>query len=181
MELKTEKPQIFIVSGKARSGKDTAVAIIEDFYYKKNKSVIKLKYSSYIKEYIMNISNWNGRDKTKPRDLLQDLGTELIKNKIDKEMLVRRICEDIKVYSYFFDIIIVSDARLKEEIEIPKKIFKDIKTIRINRLNFDNKLTEKQKNHITETDLDNYSKFDYVIENDKNLKEKIENMLEETK
>ena len=69
--------------------------------------------------------------------------------------------EDIKVYSYFFDVIIVTDARLKEEIIIPKNLF-DCITIRINGK--DNDLTLEQKNHITETDLDNY-KFDYVINN----------------
>ena len=32
-------------------------------------------------------------------------------------MLINRIKEDIKVYEYFFDVIIISDARFKSEIE----------------------------------------------------------------
>ena len=42
-----------------------------------------------------------------------------------------------------------------------------MKTIRINRDNIDNNLTENQKNHITETDLDNYNNFDYIVDNNK--------------
>ena len=33
------------------------------------------------------------------------------------------------------------------------------------RENYNNNLTEKEKNHITEKDMDNYDDYDYVIEN----------------
>ena len=52
----------------------------------------------YIKDYF----GWDGSEETKPRELLQNLGVELIKTHIDDSMLVRRMVEDIKVYSYFF-------------------------------------------------------------------------------
>ena len=88
--------------------------------------------------------------------------------------------EDIKIYSYFFDVIIITDARLVEEVEVPKKLF-DCVTIRLSRN--DNKLTDSQKNHITETNLDDYKKFDYIINNDdgdiNNLKLQILKILKE--
>lgn len=156
MKYINRNPKIFILSGKAKSGKNYVADIISDYY----KNSIQISYAYYLKQYVKKISNWDGREETKPRDLLQSLGIDLIK-KIDNELLIRRVMEDIKVYSYFFDVIIVTDARLKEEVAIPKKLFKCI-TIRINGR--DNDLTINQKNHITETNLDDY-KFDYVIDN----------------
>ena len=158
MQYINKNPKIFILSGKAKSGKNYVADIISDYY----KNSIQISYAYYLKQYVKKITNWDGEEATKPRDLLQSLGIDLIK-KIDKELLIRRVMEDIKVYSYFFDVIIVTDARLKEEIDIPKKLFKCV-TIRINGK--DNDLTLEQKNHITETDLDDY-KFDYVINNTK--------------
>ena len=156
MQYINKNPKIFILSGKAGSGKNYVADIISDYY----KNSIQISYAYYLKQYVKKISNWDGLEETKPRTLLQSLGIDLIK-KIEKELLIRRVMEDIKVYSYFFDVIIVTDARLKEEIIIPKNLF-DCITIRINGK--DNDLTLEQKNHITETDLDNY-KFDYVINN----------------
>lgn len=111
MELRSEDALIVIFSGKARSGKDTAMNIIREKYEEDNKKVINLQFSSYIKEYAKRISNWDGTDETKPRELLQELGTDIIRNKIDKYFFINRIIDDIKVYSYFFDIIMISDAR----------------------------------------------------------------------
>lgn len=156
MQYINKNPKIFILSGKAGSGKNYVADIISDYY----KNSIQISYAYYLKQYVKKISNWDGLEETKPRTLLQSLGIDLIK-KIDKELLIRRVMEDIKVYSYFFDVIIVTDVRLKEEIIIPKNLF-DCITIRINGK--DNDLTLEQKNHITETDLDNY-KFDYIINN----------------
>ena len=156
MQYINKNPKIFILSGKAKSGKNYVADIISNYY----KNSIQISYAYYLKQYVKKITNWNGLEETKPRNLLQSLGIDLIK-KIDKELLIRRVMEDIKVYSYFFDVIIVTDARLKGEIAIPKQLFNCI-TIRINGK--DNDLTKEQKNHITETDLDDY-KFDYIIDN----------------
>ena len=164
MQYNNKNPKIFILSGKAKSGKNMVADIIEAYYT--DKKCIQLSYAYYLKQYIKKITNWDGSEENKPRDLLQSLGIDLIK-KID-----------IKVYSYFYDVIIVTDARLIEEIEEPKRIFNCI-TVRINK--DDNNLTEEQKNHITETNLDNYSNFDYIIENKniEDLKKQIINILKE--
>ena len=58
-----------------------------------------------------------------------------------------------------------------DELEFFKNNYDSI-TIRINN-SLKNKLTDKQRKHITENDLDDYNKFDYVINNDEKLKEKL--------
>lgn len=181
MKLKEKQPKIYIVCGKARHGKDTVSEMIREEYIEKNYDVLNVQYSSYIKEYAKKISNWDGREETKPRELLQQLGTNIIRNKIDEQFFIKKLLEDIKVYSFFFDVLTISDARFKLEVDIPRTKFENVIVIRVNRPNFDNGLTEEQKKHRTETDLDDYENYDYVIENDgtlEELKEKIKTILQ---
>ena len=162
MEFIKKNIKIFIISGKARSGKSETSNIIKNFY--KEKKCITISFAYYLKDYVKRITNWDGNEETKPRELLQQLGIELIKNKINNQLLINRILEDIEVFTYFYDIIIINDARLVDEIESIKEKYKDSICIRIIR-NKENNLSETEKQHITETELDNYNNFDYVINN----------------
>ena len=175
MEFIKREPKIFLISGKARSGKNKIAKIIENYYHKKS---ITISFGYYIKDYAKRISDWDGNEETKPRQLLQNLGIELIKNKIDDKLFINRIIEDIEVFSYFYDVIIVSDVRLVDEIETLKNKFQNSVSIRVIRKDKNN-LTNEENNHVTEIDLDNYNKFDYIVYNDEKLKEKIEKILEE--
>ena len=78
---------------------------------------------------------------------------------------------DIKVYSHYFDIITISDARFKVEIDTIKENFAGVIAIKIERPNFDNGLTEEEKKHSTEVDLDDYDSFDYEIINDGSIED----------
>jgi hypothetical protein len=171
---------IYVISGKARNGKDTIALELKDIYEKKGKKVINLAYGSYIKEYAKKISNWDGSEETKPRELLQTLGTDIIRNQIDSEFFVKRICDDIRVYSNFFDVITISDARFPNELDTPKKLFKDVVIINVVRDNFDNPLSGKEMKHRSETALDDYKNYDFIVHNDgtiNDLNVKIENIV----
>ena len=161
--------KIYVISGKARHGKDTVAMDVKEIYEGKGLKVINLSYGSYIKEYAKKISNWDGTEETKPRELLQELGTDVIRKKIDNDFFVRRICEDIKVYSYYFDIITISDARFPNELEWPKKNFDNVINIRVIRDGYDSVLSEKEQKHLTEVAIDEYNNYDYVIHNDGTL------------
>lgn len=178
MEFIKRNPQIFILSGKARSGKETVSEIIKNYYH--DKKVVTLSFAFYLKEYAKKISGWDGSENEKPRELLQQLGVELIKEKIDDKLLIKRVLEDIEIYSYFFDVIIITDARLIDEVEYIKNKYPNSKVIRIIRDEYENNLTESQKNHITETGLDDYNKFDYIVKNKEleQLEEEIKKILE---
>ncbi len=169
MEIKTTKPKIYIIAGKARSGKDTVATTINKICKKNNLKHINLQFSLYIKEYAKKISDWDGNDETKPRELLQFLGTDLIRNKIDQLFFVNRIVEDIMVYSYFFDVITISDTRFKLEIDIPKSKFENVKSIQVVRPQLNNELSLSEQQHKSEIDLDDYMGYDYTIVNDGTL------------
>ena len=176
MEFTKRKIKLFVLSGKAGSGKNLAFSVIKNYY--KDKKVVGVSFAYYIKDYAKRVSDWNGSEETKPRELLQSIGIELVRNKIDNRLFIRRLLEDVLVFSYFYDIIVVTDARLLDEIEVLKEKFPDSITIRINR-DSENGLSTSEKKHMTEVDLDNYDKFDYVVENDENFKEKILAILKE--
>ena len=174
--------KVILIAGKARAGKDTTALLLKEIYTEKGKKTINLAYGNYIKEYAKNISDWDGRDETKPRSLLQRLGTDIIRKDIDPNFFVKRLCDDIKVYSYFFDVITVSDVRFPNEIDGPSAMFKDIIKIKIIRDNFVSNLTDVEKKHITETALDNYNDYEFVIHNDgtiSDLRKKVEKIVEE--
>ena len=73
--------------------------------------------------------------------------------------------DDIDIFSYFYDAIIVSDVRFKKEIDDLRNYFPNLIAVHINRPNFDNGLTDEQKKHKTEIDLDDYNKFDIEVVN----------------
>lgn len=173
--------RIFIISGKARHGKDTTAELIDKYFENKGQKVINLQYSSYLKDYAKKITGWDGSEESKPRELLQYLGTEFIRKEIDKFFFVKRMIEDLKVYSKYFDVATISDARMVEEIDEIKKEFNDVCAIKVIRPNFDNGLSTEQQKHATEIALDNYDKIDQVLLNDgtiEDLKKKIEDLME---
>lgn len=179
--MEEKKPKIIIIAGKARAGKDTTAGFLKEIYEKQGKKVLNIQYSSYIKEYAKKISNWDGSEETKPRALLQQLGTDIIRKQIDELFFTKKIIDDLKVYSFFFDVITISDARFKIEIDEPRKVFDNIVALHIVRPNFDNGLTEEQKKHRSEIDLDDYNNFNYEVINDgtlDDLKNKLEQLTE---
>lgn len=169
MNLENKKPKIIILSGKARAGKDTSANFIKEYAEKKDLKVANLQFSFYIKMYAKILTDWDGSEETKPRTLLQQLGTDIIRDNIDNLFFIKRIIEDINVLSYFVDIITISDARLPEELDTITNKYNNVTKINIIRPNFSNNLNNKETVHRTETSLDNYNNYDYQITNDKTL------------
>lgn len=154
--------KLFVLAGKARSGKDTTAAIIEEYYA--GKKVIKRMYGKWLKDYAMMISDWSGSDDDKPRSLLQELGVK--SRKINPGYTIRRMEEDINILKDYFDVIIITDTRMENEITMPKEKFKECITIKLERPLYESELSKKEKANITETALDGYNDYDYVILND---------------
>jgi phosphomevalonate kinase len=164
------EPKIYIISGKAGSGKDTVADILKDNL--KGKTII-ISYASYLKEYAKNIVAWDGSSESKPRTFLQEIG-DLVKS-IDPNFLVNRILEDIEVYKHYYQNIIISDARFVSEIKCIEEKYNSLKLYVYGR---DNNLTDVQKKHNTETSLDGFKDYDYVINNNGTLEELKKKVLE---
>jgi len=163
--------RIYNFSAKAGSGKDLACEIIKE-YYGKDK-VCHMLFAKYIKGYAKDYFGWDGEEATKPRELLQKIGTEIIRDKMENPNFhANRLIEDIKILSNYFDVFVVTDCRFENELKLLNLVFKkDVINIRIERPDYDNKMTEEQKNHKSETSLDGYDEWDFIIKNNGTLKE----------
>ncbi len=161
--------EVILIGGKARSGKDTMAEIIMNELESTGKKVCRIQVGQYIKYYAMKYFGWDGSEETKPRDLLNKLGTEIIREKIDPDFHVDRLIQDIKILSYFYDTFIVSDIRFPVEIEKTRGAFSNVASIKINRES--DELNAAQKHHISETILDDYKGFDYYVDNNGSLEE----------
>lgn len=166
MDIEQRNPKIFVVGGKAKHGKDTFSAFLKETYEEHGKKVIVTQLSKYIKYYAKEMTGWDLSEETKPREFLQQLGTTVIRQKLKKDdLFIKRMIDDIEIFSYFYDTIIISDIRLKKEINDLKAVYPNIQSIHIVRPDFDNGLTEEQKKHPTEIDLDDYNEFDIEVVN----------------
>ncbi len=168
--------KIFVIGGKAKSGKNTLGEYLreelKDYGYKPCVMHITSPLYSYAKNYF----DWNGNEDEKPREFLQKMGIEIIRDKMGKKnFLLNRLYEDIDILKNFFDTFIIVDARLIDEIENIKSKYEDVVTIKLERKNYDDNLTEEEAKHITEKEIENYTNFDYIITNNnlQDLKTKV--------
>lgn len=167
MDFKEKDPFIILIAGKARSGKNTIADYIKKIYQKKGKKVVISPYTKYLKQYIEEITEMPVTEENKPRELLQKISSDLIKKKLGKyDFFINRQIEDIEIYSYFMDVIVVPDVRFPEEIEVLKKRFPNVLSIGVTRKNYQSDLTEEQKQDITEISLDHYHHYDYQLKNE---------------
>ena len=158
--------KVYLICGKARSGKDTVADILKEKLEENNYKVCNIQIMRTLKGYLKDYFNWDGSEETKPRRLLQNMGTELIREKLNMPNFhIDRLTEDIKILSNYFEIFIVDDIRLVNEIEEIKKRFNNVVSIGIEKENYISPLKEDEEKHITEHDLDNYDGYDYKIIN----------------
>ena len=157
--------KIYVLAGKARSGKDSIASIIEKYY--EGKKVVIYPCTLYLKRYVSQIYGWDGSEEEKPRGILQDLGRD-IKEKYPN-FFIDRMREDINFLKNKSDVIIITGVRLKKELEFLKAEYNGI-LIKVEKSGFDNGLTTHEKNDITEVDVDSYNNYDFIIKNDSDLK-----------
>ncbi len=163
--------KIFVIGGKAKCGKNTFGEYLKeqlkDYGYKP--CVMHITEPLY--EYAKNYFQYDPQKDEKPREFLQQMGTEIIKEKMGKkDFLLNRLYEDIEILSNFFDTFIITDARLIEEFESIEKKYADVVSIKLTRKNYDDQLTTEERQHVTENQLDEFKNFDYIVEN-RNLKD----------
>lgn len=172
MELINNEPTIFLICGKARHGKTTTGDFMREYYESKNIKVANTLIALYLKTYAQNFFGWDGKPETKPRELLQQLGTEIIRQKLGKELFfIERTIEDIEILKHFFNVIIIDDIRFPLEINKIKEHYSKVYVLNIIRPEFESDLSGKQLQHATETALDNYDGYDFTIINDGDLEE----------
>ena len=155
--------KIINISGKAQHGKDTTAIILKEQLETKNKKVLIAHYADLLKYEAKQFFNWDGNKDERGRQLLQYMGTDVIRAK-NPNYWVGFIKEFIEMFQDDWDYVIISDCRFINECEAWKIDGWPNVAVRVIRDNFVSNLTEEQLNHPSETALDDYE-FDYYIDN----------------
>jgi hypothetical protein len=159
--------QIFLIGHKAEAGKDSTANFLRT---KLNGHLLVIHFADYIKTIAKDYLKWNGEKDEFGRNLLQQLGTEKVKIELKKSLYwVERVCDIIEIAQDKYDYFAVPDCRFLSEIYYTLAKFPyNVTTIDVTRLNYENRLTKSQRNHISEIELDNF-KFDYNIVSENGL------------
>ena len=157
--------KIFVIGGRAKCGKSTFGEYLREELKDYGHKPCVMHITEPLYGYARNYFEWDEKEE-KPREFLQKMGIEIIKEKMGKDtFLLDRLFEDIEILGNFFDTFIITDARLVNEFKAIKSKYLDVVTIKLIRANYDDNLTEEEAQHITETEIANYKDFDYIIEN----------------
>lgn len=161
--------KVILISGKAQHGKDTFAEFFKMVASSHSKKCLIIKYGDILKFVAKKYFDWNGEKDLAGRTLLQTLGTDVVR-KNNENAWVNCVMEIVMGLKTEFDYVLIPDARFQNEIEAWKDVNIPSISVRVNRYDnnlepFDNKLSNEQKRHPSETSLDNYDKFDYIIKN----------------
>lgn len=166
--------------GEKNVGKDLTASFFE------SNGFTKLTFSRTLKEAVKILFNWSDKQVNEdkeivdpnwniaPREILQLLGTEFLRfklgNKLNNEIEFKGMKQEFSFHiknlflqnKKLFDEgknIIISDIRFIDEYNFIKWL--GGKIIKINR----NIKCNEFSNHISETEIDNFKKYDFTIEN----------------
>ena len=157
--------KVFVIVGRSGSGKTSVASIIKEYYEEMNRKAVITGFSDYLKLYAHIMLGYNFSEETKPRDFLQKMGSYIRSDLKMPDMLGERLLMDIDIYKHFYDTVIISDARLKEEVNFLRENIADIVVIKVTgRMN--QKLTIEQMSHETEMNVDLVTNVDYNLTND---------------
>ena len=172
---------IFLVCGKADSGKSEIAKIIKEYYIYNYKKTVVTGFKKYIKNFVSELTDWDGNELTLPVKDFQEIGNKI--REINPEYLINNMMQDITIYSNFVDNVVIKDVRLPEQIDAFKNTFDNVYTIYVENQFKPVTLAVEEQIDITEIALENYSDYDYVVVNhDLNeLKDKIFKIMEEIK
>ena len=170
--------RIFLVAGKAGSGKGEVAKLIKEYYIYKLENCVITEYSKYLKNFAKELTDWDGNVNTKPRKYLQELGDTI--REIDDKYFINNMINDLKVYEKLTDNVVIGDVRMPEEIEQIKLNFDNVYSIYVENQFSQSNLSLEEQEHVNELALENYEEFDYILANDtiETLKDKVFKYLE---
>lgn len=158
------------ISGKAESGKTTFANLLKENFKEKGQKVMLINYGDMVKYIACQYYNWSGNKDEEGRTLLQKIGTERGRN-IDSLIWIQMVEKIINICSRDYDIAIIADCRFPNEFERWEERNIEIKKILVERVNHNNKLTPEQREHPSETSLDHYDNWDFLVNNDATLED----------
>jgi len=160
--------KMIVISGSAGHGKDTVAKILRSNLERRGYSVLICHYADVLKAICREFFGWNGEKDEAGRNMLQHVGTDIIRNKSPD--FWADLLTDIILMLDQWDFVIVPDCRFPNEITRPREKGVDTYHLHVSRPSYNSKLTSAQFNHISENAIIDV-KPEYTIFNDGNLEE----------
>ncbi len=161
------KTKVLLISGHAQHGKDTLAVYAREELERREKTAVIIHYGDLLKYICKEYFNWDCRKDDYGRSLLQFIGTSIVREQ-KPNYWVDFVSGFLEIFDGVWDFAIIPDVRFPNEIMgITNKGF-EATHIRIDRMGFDNGLTQEQKGHISETALNGVNP-DYTVKNDRTL------------
>lgn len=161
--------RIFLLHAHAQSGKDTCAAIMKEEYEKRGKRVIIIAFADYVRWCLDKYYGIKDYKTPEGRTIIQHFATDLVR-KNDPTFWGRTVADLLRAIEDDFDYAIIPDWRFLDEYfcltsRFDWHVIPRVLIIRPNNEATDN-MTESQRNHQSEKELDNYKNFDYNIINE---------------
>lgn len=166
--------KVCCISAKARHGKDTAAELLKEYLESLDKKVLIIHYADLLKFICTKFFGWDGNKDENGRSILQHIGTDVVGAK-NPTYWVDFVTGFLKLFENEWDFVLIPDCRYPIEVTGVGDIFPTA-LLRVERPNFDNGLSQAQKQHPSEVSMDNYS-YDAIIYNDKGLMELKEKLI----
>lgn len=153
--------KVLAISGHAQNGKDTAAELIKTKLCDDGHKVLITHYADLLKYICRSFFNWDGNKDEKGRHILQYVGTDIIRKK-SPDFWVDFIISVLTNFNEYWDYVIIPDVRFPNELDKLIQHNFDVIHARVVRQNFESSLTEEQKNHSSETALDDVVPDAYI-------------------
>lgn len=161
--------RIYLLHAHAQSGKDTCAAIMKEEYEKRGKRVIIIAFADYVRCCLDKYYGVKDYKTPEGRTIIQHFATDLVR-KNDPTFWGRTVADLLRAIEDDFDYAIIPDWRFENEYtslasRFDWHIIPRVLITRPENEKTDN-MTDAQRNHQSETELDNYKNFDYNIINE---------------
>jgi dephospho-CoA kinase len=156
------------ISGKYQSGKDTIAEYLITHYKFK-----RIAFADKLKDIAQDLFFWNGEKDAYGRKLLQDIGMKM--REVKDDVWVNYVLMTVNDKKFKHQNFVITDVRFLNEAQLVKLAGGELW-----RINRDIIRDKSLSQHKSETDLDAYTDFNCVIENDKtinDLYEKVDKLL----
>jgi DNA replication protein len=155
--------KVICISGKAGHGKDTLAQFLQGELIENGYRVFITHYADLLKYVCTAFFGWDGKKDEHGRAILQYVGTDVVRKR-NPDFWVNFIASILKFFGDCWDVVIIPDARFRNEIEVLEEHEFDVTHIRVERDGYDGYLTSSQKEHASETALDDVEP-DVLIKN----------------
>ena len=171
--IKEGKVNLFLISGRAGSGKDTAAKFIANtiryinFNDDSSLTFRKYKFAAVVKE-VAHLIGWNGQKTVSGRRLLQNIGDA--GRDYNSYTWALKVRDEILSIPFPVNVAVISDWRYLNEAEmfVSDPIF-NVVTLRISGRN--EAMLSSLAEHSSETSLTDEMEYDFVVDNSGSLDE----------